>query len=88
MNLIKLIRSKEWAWRTLLRTDGGALSKHGEVVLADLRTFCNGTKSIYSNDALMMARLEGRREVYMRVMNFLHIDYADQLTLDEDYTDE
>lgn len=88
MSLVKFIRQKEWSWRVLMRKEGGQLSDAANTVLADLRTFCYGTKSIYSNDALMMARLEGRREVYMRIMNFLNIDYSKQLELEEDFQDD
>ncbi len=88
MDLIKFTKNKQWAWRTLCNREDGELNPFAEVVLADLRNFCYGTKSPYSDDALMMARLVGRQEVYQRVMNFLNVDYAKQLSIEEDYLDD
>lgn len=46
-------------------------------VLSDLRVFCYGTKSAFNSDPLEMARREGRREVFMRIMNQLKVDYGE-----------
>lgn len=70
-----------------MRKEGGDLSDPAKTVLADLSEFCH-SKSVYSDNALMMARLEGRREVYMRIMRFLHVDTSKQLSIEEEYIDE
>lgn len=53
-------------------------------VLADLRNFCNATKTTFSTDALTMARMEGRREVYSRITNHLNIDTAEHYNFHEE----
>lgn len=88
MRFRDLIRSKEWAWRHIMRGDNGELHEASKIALADLRVFCNGTRSNFDADAMQMARMEGRREVFMRVMNFLNYDYSKILELEEDIVDE
>lgn len=86
MNFKKIFQNKEWSWRLLMRKEGGELSDPAKTVLADLNQFCH-SQSVYSDNPLMMARLEGRREVYMRIMKFLYIDVSKQLPMEE-YSDE
>ena len=67
----------------------GKLSRSGEVVLADLRKFCRVDKSTAhvangSIDPVMMALLEGRREVFMRILSYLNTDEAEIIKLKED----
>lgn len=88
MKIRDLIRNKEWAWRRLLRSDDGNLNEAAKIVLSDLRTFCNGTRSNFRPDALEMARMEGRREVFMRVMTFLNVDYSAIYDLEEEDLNE
>jgi hypothetical protein len=78
----RFIKGKEDAYRACLKTE------LGETVLADLRVFCNGTQSNFSTDALEMARMEGRREVFTRVMNYLNVDYSEYYKYEEEYYDE
>lgn len=85
MNIKQFIKSKEWAWRFLMTDEGGGdLNQHARIALADLRSFCYGTKSTYSSDPLEMARLTGRKEVFERVMQFLHYDYSKIYDLEEE----
>lgn len=58
----------------LFTVQGGTLSRDGEAVLADLRDFCFAQQSSFSTDAVVMARREGRREVWLRLMKFLNLD--------------
>lgn len=58
----------------LFRVDGGSISRDGEAVLADLRDFCFAQKSTFHPDARVQAQREGRREVWLRIMNFLNLD--------------
>lgn len=67
----KYVKGKEQAYRICLNNEAA------KTVLADLRLFCNGTRTNFSSDALQMARMEGRREVFMRIMTFLKVDYED-----------
>lgn len=77
--LINFLKGKEIAYRHALG------NKMGDVVLSDLRTFCNATKTSFSTDALEMARNEGRREVFNRIMTFMKIDAADLYNYNEEY---
>jgi hypothetical protein len=88
MKLRDLIRKKEWAWRHILSRKDGGLDEAAKIALSDLRYFCNGTKSNFHSDALEMARMEGRREVFMRIMTFLNYDYSKIYELEEDYPDD
>lgn len=88
MRIRDFIRQKEWAWRHILGSDNGELNEASKIALADLRLFCNATKSNFNTDALEMARLEGRREVFMRIMNYLNYDYSKIYELDEEPIDD
>ena len=80
--LERFYRNKERAYRL---TFGSELAKD---VLADLRVFCHATKPTFSTDALTMARLEGRRETFNRIMTFLKVDFDAIYNLEEDYLDD
>jgi hypothetical protein len=78
------IKNKEWAFRKVFGSENGELNEASKIALADLRYFCNGTKSNFNTDALEMARMEGRREVFMRIMNYLNCDFSKIYELDEE----
>ena len=64
------------------------LLRESEIVLADLRKFCYfNTTTAQSNgnhlDPLQMARMEGRREVFMRILMQLNTDEAAIIKLKE-----
>lgn len=64
-------------YKSLFHAGDGAIGRTGEHVLADLRSFCfAGGKTVFDKDPLMMARREGRREVFMRMQHFLNLDEA------------
>lgn len=65
----KFWQRKQWGYRQAFDNEAG------KIVLADLRIYCHATKTAFSSDPLEMARIEGRREVFMRVMDFLKVDY-------------
>lgn len=53
---------------------------NGEVpkeVLADLRVFCNATKTTDTDGPHQLAVNEGRRQVFLRIMTFLKVDIED-----------
>jgi len=76
------ISNKQKAYKLSLQNE------MGKEVIADLRIFCNGTKSNFSNDPLQMARMEGRREVFNRVMEFMEVDFANYYDYDETIFDD
>ena len=65
-----------WLFRWLFRDGNGGMRRVGEHVLADLRGFCRARlgETIFDSDPLIMARREGRREVFMRIVYFLNLD--------------
>jgi hypothetical protein len=63
------------AYRRVFLSDG-ALRIASQHVLADLRDFTFATRSTFDPDALVMARREGRRDVWLRLSNFLNLDEA------------
>lgn len=66
---------KRWLYRWLFRGENGELRRVGEHVLADLRDFCLADRAtIFDPDVAVMARREGRREVFVRISNFLNLD--------------
>ena len=68
-----VLKSRNYKW--LFFGENGDLRHEGKRVLADLRTFCRaGDATIFSTEALEMARREGRREVFVRISNMLNLD--------------
>ena len=64
-------------YKQLFLGDHGALKRSAEQVLVDLRGFCHVDKpTIFSSDAVLMARREGRREVFVRITRMLNLDEA------------
>ena len=48
-----------------------------DVVLADLARFCRATASTAHTDPYMAARLDGRREVWLRIAEHLNMSTED-----------
>lgn len=62
-------------YRWLFGDGPGGMRRVGELVLSDLAEFCHADKpTIFNSDPLIMARQEGRREVFVRIQNFLNLD--------------
>jgi hypothetical protein len=63
-------------YRWLFDDPAGGVNPVGELVLADLRKYCfaGPMVSIFDKDPLVMARREGRREVFARIQYFLNLD--------------
>lgn len=53
---------------------GGTLSRDAEIVLADLREFTFARASTFSSDPYIAARNAGRRDVFLRLQNYLQLD--------------
>lgn len=52
----------------------GVIDRDREVVLADLRDFCFANQTTFHADALVAARRQGRREVWLRITQHLNLD--------------
>lgn len=61
----------------------GKLSRAGEAVLSDLRDYCRAQETLFDTDPLIMARMAGRREVWLRLVKFLNLDEAQVQSLME-----
>lgn len=51
-----------------------------ELIMLDLARFCRGFESTFGEDERTQSRLDGRREVFLRIMDFTRLDY-DELML-------
>lgn len=78
-------KNKERSYRNAFQGSDGKAHEAAKAVLADLRYYCGATKSNFSHDALEMAKLEGRREVFNRIMTFLKVDYEEYHDLEQDF---
>lgn len=60
----------------------------GQAVLDDLARFCRANEPCWSEDQRHHARLEGRREVYLRIQNQLKLPVEEllQRRVGQDYT--
>lgn len=80
----RALKAKEQAYRAVFRGQDKTLHESAKTVLADLRIFCNGTKSPFNKDPYETARNVGKQEVFQRIMNFLEIDYSEFYRFVED----
>ncbi len=67
---------RRWCYRTVF-TDAGARRIAADHVLADLREFCFARASTFDKDPLIAARRQGRRDVWLRISNYLNLDEAE-----------
>lgn len=81
--------------RKFLGDDGKTLDADSDVILKDLAKFCRAHRStsIYSTlrgtiDPIASAQAEGRREVYLRIVEHLHLDDRFLVNLREGAKDE
>jgi hypothetical protein len=54
---------------------------HGERVMVDLRMFCSAEKTCFHADPRIHARLEGRRDVFLRIQEHLNYGLEDLAAL-------
>ncbi len=66
-------------WRSLAyrRVFDAENSSDARVVLTDLARFCRADKSTAHPEPAMAARLDGRREVWLRIQEHLHLTTAE-----------
>lgn len=67
---------RRWAYRAVFTEDGVALRVAAQQVLADLRDFSFARTSAFDPDPVIMARRQGRRDVWLRISNYLNLDEA------------
>ncbi|MBA1364051.1 Bbp19 family protein [Burkholderia gladioli] len=86
----KRLRSRALAYQRIFNGDDGKPNKDAEIVLADLKRFCYVDRptvkispTTQTMDPLATALAEGRREVALRVLGFLHLDEATIRSLTE-----
>lgn len=81
--LAAMIVGRRWAYRATFTADDGGLRIAGQHVLADLRDFTFARSSAFDPDPIIMARRQGRRDVWLRISNYLNLDEATVQTLME-----
>lgn len=64
-----LFRDRKVAYCLTFKKD----ERYSRAVLEDLAKFCRANESTFNNDARLSAVLEGRREVWLRVQNYLNL---------------
>lgn len=74
---------RRWAYRTVFTGDGETLRIAANHVLADLRDFSFARSSAFDPDPIIMARRQGRRDVWLRISNYLNLDEEQVQTLME-----
>lgn len=56
-------------------------SPAGQAVLQDLAKFCRASETTFHEDPRISAALEGRREVWLRIQNHLHLSSEQLLAI-------
>lgn len=62
------------AFKEMFFNDDAKLRRAAEIALVDLREYCFARRPTFSTDSLVMARREGRRDVWLRIQDFLNLD--------------
>lgn len=68
-----LIRGRTFAYNQVFNRQ----SPFTDIVLKDLAKFCRAHDSTYHKDARIHAALEGRREVFLRIQEYLELSEAE-----------
>lgn len=53
--------------------EGNATARDVEIVLADLRDYCRADRATWDREPHVAARLDGRRDVWLRLNGFLRL---------------
>jgi hypothetical protein len=90
MDRIEKILFRRRAYRRMFLGDDGKLTRDAEIVLADLSKFCRmySSTTVVSpvsrqTDVPASFQAEGRREVFNRLLDHLHVDDSDLFRLNE-----
>jgi hypothetical protein len=71
---LKVLRRAR-SYQAVLALEGDR-ARDREIVLADLRDFCRAGTTTFRLDPCDAARLQGRREVWLRISQHLNLDEA------------
>lgn len=63
-------------YKRALLPEGTIAARDAAIVLADLRDYCRATTSTFDPDAMISARLQGRRDVWLRIAGMINLDEA------------
>ena len=75
---------RRWIYRIVF-TEGDTRRMAARAVLADLRDFTFAQSSAFARDPIIMARRQARRDVWLRIANYLSLDEAEvQLFMEQD----
>lgn len=74
VELAQLNAERAFHYQGALLDNEGNPTRHAAPMLADLAKFCRANESTFDADPRIHALLEGRREVFLRIINFLSID--------------
>lgn len=74
---------RAWAYRIVFTADGSTRRMAADHVLSDLRDYSFARTSAFDPDPIIMARRQGRRDVWLRISNYLNLDEAQVQTLME-----
>lgn len=92
---VRRLLSRRNAWRSLFRDEGGGLKPSALEALADLQRFCYANRpgikvspQTGQIDPYAMAVAEGRREVWLRIAEYLKLDDRDLQALLKQHHDE
>ncbi len=66
----RLIGKRQWAYHRVFDKD----NQFTQTVLKDLAKFCRAHETTFNNDPRAHATLEGRREVWLRIQEYLQLD--------------
>lgn len=85
---VRLMRRRRAAYRELFASgiDGPAPAQRA--VLADLKRFCHAEYPTFDADPRVHALREGRREVWLRIQQFINLSDQDIADIREDMDDE
>lgn len=73
-SLFDFLRLRKRAYREIFLGPPGTAS---HALLTDLADFCRAFESTWDEDARHHARLEGRREVWLRIQQHIHLEPDD-----------
>lgn len=69
-----LLRDRSYAYKKVFDLN----DRSARLVLLDLARFCRAHETTFHKDERIHAALEGRKEVWMRIQEYMHLN-ADQL---------
>lgn len=75
--VLDYFRGRKMAYARVFETKG----KYTQEVLIDLAKFCRAHESAFHPDPRMHAVIEGRREVWLRIQNFLGLSEQELMDL-------